>query len=254
MFSLTRQALCKSLSSKIGTSEEDEEVKLCSAVVLSAQTDAAIRIIIEITLRLLSNPVCTRIYPGTRRFFLSPNLCVTKCICVYTRILIVFAPSCIFTQPVIKALTNVSLMNVSAIRPRVSIEFIGWDASGFRWLWSLFSQKISYVGIEYLLTEVNDELAVCLCFVFGYLSFIHMYCCCLKETHIQTAAAMMLNSFCKETRLDYEIYLPQLFRSLIGMLSNEDSTLLSACWECLNSMVKVRAHKTDFLCAAGYLT
>ena len=50
---------------------------------------------------------------------------------------------------------------------------------------------------------------------------------------------MMLNVFCKETKMDYDDHLSQLFRTTIGLLSLEDVTVLNAAWDCINSIVKV---------------
>ena len=50
---------------------------------------------------------------------------------------------------------------------------------------------------------------------------------------------MMLNVFCKETKMDYDDHLSQLFRTTIGLLSLEDGTVLNAAWDCINSIVKV---------------
>ena len=52
---------------------------------------------------------------------------------------------------------------------------------------------------------------------------------------------MMLNVFCKETKMDYDDHLSQLFRTTIGLLSLEDVTVLNAAWDCINSIVKVMA-------------
>ena len=50
---------------------------------------------------------------------------------------------------------------------------------------------------------------------------------------------MMLNVFCKDTKMDYDDHLSQLFRTTIGLLSLEDVTVLNAAWDCINSIVKV---------------
>lgn len=57
---------------------------------------------------------------------------------------------------------------------------------------------------------------------------------------MQAASAMILNVFCKETKMEYEDYLSQLFRATIGLLSHSDIRVLTAAWDCINSIVKVR--------------
>lgn len=56
---------------------------------------------------------------------------------------------------------------------------------------------------------------------------------------MQAASAMILNTFCKDSKADYEEYLSQLFRATIGLLAYEDSAVLSAGWDCVQSIVKV---------------
>ena len=50
---------------------------------------------------------------------------------------------------------------------------------------------------------------------------------------------MIMNVFCKDTKVEYEDYLSQLFRATIGLLANEDVNVLNAGWDCVNSIVKV---------------
>ena len=50
---------------------------------------------------------------------------------------------------------------------------------------------------------------------------------------------MILNVFCKDAKVEYEDYLSQLFRSTIGLLACDDSAVLNAAWDCVNSIVKV---------------
>lgn len=51
------QALCRSLSRRLGTPEEETELEYSSAVVLSLQTEASVRTVIEVLLKLTQSQV-----------------------------------------------------------------------------------------------------------------------------------------------------------------------------------------------------
>lgn len=53
------------------------------------------------------------------------------------------------------------------------------------------------------------------------------------------ASVNILHAFCENTKCDYDEFLPQLFRGLIGLFVRTDEGVLLAAWECLNAITKV---------------
>ena len=53
------------------------------------------------------------------------------------------------------------------------------------------------------------------------------------------ASVLMLHAFCEGTKADYNDYLPQLFKGLIGLFVRSEQEVLIASWECLNAITKV---------------
>ncbi|KAH3887161.1 hypothetical protein DPMN_011177 [Dreissena polymorpha] len=60
-----------------------------------------------------------------------------------------------------------------------------------------------------------------------------------RDSDLCRASVTILQAFCENTRVSYDEFLPQLFRSLIGLFTREDSGVLLAAWECLNVITKV---------------
>ncbi|XP_067931600.1 stalled ribosome sensor GCN1-like [Watersipora subatra] len=58
-----------------------------------------------------------------------------------------------------------------------------------------------------------------------------------KDPRIQAASALVLNVFCKDTKVEYDDYLSQLFRATIGLFASDQLDVLTAGWECVNSIV-----------------
>ncbi|XP_052799821.1 eIF-2-alpha kinase activator GCN1-like [Mya arenaria] len=52
------------------------------------------------------------------------------------------------------------------------------------------------------------------------------------------SSVTILHSFCENTRVSYEEFLPQLFRGLIELFVRKDQEVLLAAWECLNAITK----------------
>ena len=50
--------MSESLAGKLGTPEVDEELQYCAAVVLSVQSEVAVKTVIDESLRLFHNKVC----------------------------------------------------------------------------------------------------------------------------------------------------------------------------------------------------
>ena len=60
-----------------------------------------------------------------------------------------------------------------------------------------------------------------------------------KEADRCRASLTILHAFCENTRIDYDEFLPQLFRGLIGQFVRKEEPVLLAAWECLNAITKV---------------
>jgi len=61
----------------------------------------------------------------------------------------------------------------------------------------------------------------------------------LPESDTCRASVTILHAFCENTRCDFEEFLPQLFRGLIGLFVRQNDGVLLAAWECLNAITKV---------------
>ena len=53
------------------------------------------------------------------------------------------------------------------------------------------------------------------------------------------ASVLILHAFCESTKAEYDDYLPQLFKGLIGLFVRSEQEVLIASWECLNAITKV---------------
>ena len=60
-----------------------------------------------------------------------------------------------------------------------------------------------------------------------------------KEPAECRASVLILHAFCENTKADYDDYLPQLFKGLIGLFVRSEPEVLIASWECLNAITKV---------------
>ena len=54
----------------------------------------------------------------------------------------------------------------------------------------------------------------------------------------QRAAITLLHLFCRDTKMDFSGYVPQLIRSVILMFTSDDSTILQEAWNTLTAVTK----------------
>ena len=59
------------------------------------------------------------------------------------------------------------------------------------------------------------------------------------DHRVCSAAVTILHAFCKQTTLDFSDYIPQLFRTLIGLFTRTENDVLLATWNCLDAITKV---------------
>ena len=54
----------------------------------------------------------------------------------------------------------------------------------------------------------------------------------------QRAAVTLLHLFCRDTKMDYSGYVPQLIRNIIMLFTSDDSTILQEAWNALSAVTK----------------
>ena len=59
------------------------------------------------------------------------------------------------------------------------------------------------------------------------------------------AAGSLIFAFCNQTKADYSVHVPALFRCIIKLMNNSDVDVVMISWEALNAVTKV-CGDTDF--------
>ena len=65
-----------------------------------------------------------------------------------------------------------------------------------------------------------------------------------EDVSMRLSAVTILHAYCQNTKADYSDYVPQLFRGILHLFTDEDERVLQASWECLNAVTKVTSLAT----------